>query len=344
MTQLLSDSDRAVAELNGASRTLPNPDLFVAMYVRKEAVLSSQIEGTQSTLDDVLKAEAKISAHPGDVGEVLNYVGALNMGLERLNTRPLTGTLIREIHERLMSGVRGGDKRPGRYRSTQVHIGPEGAAITEAIYVPPPPTFIQQSMDSLERYLNSPTDLPPLLKVGLAHAQFETIHPFADGNGRAGRLLIAFLLCRDRVLDRPVLFLSHYLKGNRDAYYEALQRTRTHGDFEAWLKFFLRATTNVARQASQVAARISQLREDHRTRIAESYPRGTKNAFLLLDRLFQLPIITRNGALEWLKLTHAGATNIIRKFEEIGILTEVTGYARHQVYEYTPYRRLFNDS
>jgi Fic family protein len=342
---LLSEADRALAELKGATRTLPNADLFVAMYVRKEAVLSSQIEGTQSSLEDVLKAEAEIRAPggPSDVGEVLNYIAALNHGLRALERLPVSNRLIREIHEILMRRVRGGDRRPGEFRNGQVHIGPTGAGIREATFVPPPPDAIPLAMGQLESFLNNNRDLPPLVRVGLAHVQFETIHPFHDGNGRTGRLLITFLLAAEGLLDKPVLYLSHYLRRRRPAYYGALQATRDEGDFEGWIRFFLLGVAEVARQAAEVAGRIIDLREQHRAIITNAYDRGSKYAFSLHDALFRMPIITAAIAGEWLGITTHAARRHLRRFVELGILVEVTGFGRNRAFEYAPYRALFSD-
>lgn len=232
---LLSQADYALGRLDGAILTLPNPDLFVFMYVRKEAVLSSQIEGTQSSLQNLLAAEARLfdPDTPGDVNEVINYVRAMNYGLERLATLPVSVRLIKEIHAELMRGVRGGQLTPGELRTSQNWIGPAGCTLSEATFVPPPPHEVPQALADLERFLHTQDDMPALIRVGLAHAQFETIHPFLDGNGRIGRLLITFLLTEKGPLAKPVLYLSHYFKRRRVEYYERLQAVRDLGDWEA---------------------------------------------------------------------------------------------------------------
>ncbi|HEU0278076.1 MAG TPA: Fic family protein [Rhodanobacteraceae bacterium] len=246
---LLSAADRALGRLDGSVLTLPNPDLFVFMCVRKEAVLSSQIEGTQSSLQDPLAAEAKLFDRdlPQDVDEVLNYVRAMHHGLERLPTLPVSVRLIREIHTELMRGVRGGRLLPGELRTSQNWIGPGGCTLMTATHVP-----------------------PPLVKIAMAHAQFETIHPFLDGNGRTGRLLITFLLTERSVLHKPVLYLSHYLKRHRQEYDERLQAIRDQGAWEEWLAFFLRGIAEVSDEAVTMARRILELREKHRTAITET--------------------------------------------------------------------------
>lgn len=231
----LSEADRALGRLDGSIYTLPNPDLFVYMYVRKEAVLSSQIEGTQSSLQDLLSAEAEVldAAAPRDVDEVVNYVRAMNRGLARLEKLPVSIRLIREIHAELLQGVRGSRLTPGELRRSQNWIGPGGSSLANAAFVPPPPDEVPDALGGLETFLHEPDDLPLLVKIGLAHAQFETIHPFLDGNGRIGRLLVTFLLCERGVLHKPVLYLSHYLKAHRQEYYDRLQSVRDSGDWEA---------------------------------------------------------------------------------------------------------------
>jgi len=240
MQALLSKADRALGRLDGSIRTLPNPDLFIFMYVRKEAVLSSQIEGTQSSLNDLLEVEAEIfdNQHPRDVDEVLNYVRAMNYGLERLAELPLSNRLIREIHSVLLNGGRGGNAQPGELRKIQNWIGPQGCTLKEATFVPPPPQQLEDILAQFERFLHDES-LPVLLQIGMAHAQFETIHPFLDGNGRIGRLLIAFMLHQREILETPVLYISYYFKKYRQQYYEQLQSVLENGSWEALLKFFL---------------------------------------------------------------------------------------------------------
>ena len=263
---LLSKADRALGRLDGSIQTLPNPDLFVFMYVRKEAVLSSQIEGTQSSLQDLLAAEAHILSPglPRDVDEVVNYVNAMNYGLARLAELPVSVRLIREIHQRLLQGVRGARLTPGELRRTQNWIGPGGCGLNEATFVPPPPHQVPEALGALETFLHAESDIPALVQIGLAHAQFETIHPFLDGNGRVGRLLISFLLCQREILVKPVLYLSHYFTRHRAEYYERLQAIRDTGDWEGWLAFFLRGVASVSLEATDTARRILALREDLR--------------------------------------------------------------------------------
>jgi Fic family protein len=340
---LLSQADRALGRLDGSVQTLPNPDLFVMMYVRKEAVLSSQIEGTQSSLQDLLAAEAKMPAavHPRDVDEVVNYVAAMNLGLSRLGELPVSVRLIREIHARLMRDVRGSTLSPGELRRSQNWIGPPGCMLQDATFVPPPPSIVPEALVDLESFLHEVDDLPLLIKIGLAHAQFETIHPFLDGNGRVGRLLITFLLCERQVLQKPVLYLSHYFKRHRQSYYDHLQAVRDSGDWESWLAFFLRGIADVSEQATVTARRILSLRETHRTQITEQLGRAAGNGHRVLELLYRSPIVSVADVQELLDCTYPGANQIVGRLAEIGLLREITGQTRHRRFRYEPYVNLF---
>jgi Fic family protein len=341
----LSEADQALGRLDGSVHTLPNPDLFVYMYVRKEAVLSSQIEGTQSSLQDLLSAEANIAGSdtPRDVDEVVNYVRAMNRGLARLDQLPVSERLIREIHAELLQGVRGAHLTPGELRRSQNWIGPGGASLANAAFVPPPPHEVPRALGNLETFLHQQDDLPLLIKIGLAHAQFETIHPFLDGNGRVGRLLITFLLCERGVLHKPVLYLSHYFKGHRQEYYDRLQAVRDAGDWEGWLEFFLRGIAVVSAQAADTARRILLLREEHRSVIAKDLGRAAGNGHRVLQHLYEHPIVSATQVQEFLGTTFAGANQIVSRLVAAGILQEFTGYARHRRFRYEPYIRLFDD-
>lgn len=343
---LLSQADRALGRLDGSVQTLPNPGLFVFMYVRKEAVLSSQIEGTQSSLQDLLAAEADLfgpESRPRDVDEVINYVNAMNYGLARLTDLPVSVRLIREIHERLLQGVRGSRLTPGELRRSQNWIGPGGCTLSEATFVPPPPDLVPEALSDLERFLHRPDDLPTLIKIGLAHAQFETIHPFLDGNGRIGRLLISFLLTEGGILTKPVLYLSHYFKRHRQSYYEHLQAVRDHGEWEAWLAFFLRGVAEVSAEATDTARRILILREGHRATITAGLGRAAGNGHKVLEALFDRPILSVTDVQALLGTTYAGANGLVAKLVGLEILKEVTGYARNRRFRYEPYVRLFSD-
>ncbi|MBS7455717.1 Fic family protein [Coralloluteibacterium stylophorae] len=342
---LLSQADRALGRLDGSVLTLPNPDLFVFMYVRKEAVLSSQIEGTQSSLQDLLAAEADLfdEAMPRDVDEVVNYVRAMKHGLSRLADLPVSVRLIREIHAQLLDGVRGGRLQPGELRHSQNWIGPAGCTLATASYVPPPHEEVPQALADLERFLHGDDDLPPLVKIALAHVQFETIHPFLDGNGRVGRLLITFLLTECGVLHKPVLYLSHFFRRHRQAYYEHLQAVRDSGDWEAWLGFFLRGVVEVAGEAAETARRIQLLREQHRTAITDRLGRGAGNGHRVLERLFDRPILTVADVRDLTGTTYPAANNLVARLVELGVLVEMTGYARNRRFRYEAYVRLFTD-
>lgn len=343
LSQLLSDADRELGRLDGVTTVLPHPELFVAMYVRHEAVLSSQIEGTQSTLDDVLQFQIDSAGAltPTDVAEVVNYIDAMNYGLERINHLPLSQRLIREIHGQLMKGARGGDKTPGEFRNTQNWIGPKESTLQTATFVPPPVFEMQAALNRFEVFLHD-TTLPALIQCGLAHAQFETIHPFHDGNGRVGRLLIAFLLCNRGVLHRPLLYLSLFLKANQAEYYDRLMAVRRSGAWEAWIKFFLRGVAEVSRSATDTARSIVRLREDHRLLISEKLANHSAHAMPLLDYLFEHPLTTVNLVKDFLGCSYLAANNLIGNFVNLNLLRETTGGARNRRFRYDPYLKLFD--
>ncbi len=341
LVSLLSRADQAVGRLDGVAETLPDPDLFVAMYVVQEAVLSSQIEGTQSTLDDVLQYELDPQTRdlPPDVTEVVNYVRAMNYGLQRLRTLPLSLRLIREIHAELLTGVRGSQRSPGEFRSSQNWIGPPNAPISQAVFVPPPVPAMHEALDNLERFLQEEHDLPALVHCGLAHAQFETIHPFLDGNGRVGRLLITFVLVQRGVLRRPLLYLSLYLRRHRAEYYDRLMAIREQGDWEGWLRFFLRGVAETAEEATATALRIVALREQHR-QFVEASGLGI-HGLRLLDLLFRRPIVNVNFVCQQLGLSFATASKLLSRLSDLGLVEETTGRRRNRRYRYTSYLTLF---
>ena len=343
---LLSAADRALGRLDGSVVTLPNPDLFVFMYVRKEAVLSSQIEGTQSSLQDLLAAEAQLFELdlPRDVDEVVNYVRAMNHGVMRLRELPVSVRLIREIHAELMRGVRGGRLQPGQLRTSQNWIGPGGSTLATAAFVPPPYHEVPAALRQLETFLHVQDDLPPLLKIALAHVQFETIHPFLDGNGRVGRLLVTFLLTERGILHKPVLYLSHYFKQHRPAYYDHLQAVRARGAWEEWLAFFLQGVIEVAGEAVETARRILVLREEHRAGITTQLGRAAANGHRILDSLFDRPIVSVKDVRTMTGTTYAAANNLVARLVALGVLHEMTGYARNRRFRYAPYIALFDDT
>jgi len=343
LADALSQAGLAIGRLDGASGILPNPDLFVGMYVRQEAVLSSQIEGTQASLVDLLDYEVneQNAQAPRDVEEVVNYVNAMNYGLRRLADLPLSLRLLREIHGQLMSGVRGQEREPGEFRHSQNWIGPAGSTLNSASFVPPPPHEMGQALGDLERFLHE-REHPALLRAGLVHAQFETIHPFLDGNGRVGRLLITFMLCEQQVLSRPLLYLSHYLKLHRAEYYDRLQAVRTDGRWEEWLLFFLLGVRQVADQAVATARQIISLRESHRALLLQQ-GQSSGNMLRALDLLFRQPILTVSFLSEQLRMTFGGANNMANRLVQLGIVKEVTGNRRNRRFAYDDYVRLFRD-
>jgi Fic family protein len=346
MWNLLSQADRALGRLDGATDALPSPDLFVFMYVRKEAVLSSQIEGTQASLIDVLEFESQALEpdNPQDVAEVVNYISAINYGLERLKELPVSLRLIREIHQKLMEGVRGAERNPGEFRRSQNWIGAGGCSLAEASYVPPPPHEMLRSLDNLEKFLHNPQPMPILIKVGLAHAQFETIHPFLDGNGRTGRLLITFLLCEQNILQRPLLYISYYFKKYRTEYYDRLQAVRDSGNWESWLKFFLRGVYEVAQEATATARRIVNLKEEHRQLVLNTMGRRSGNAIALLESLYFRPIFTVEHAEKITNLSYPNANTLVKDMSDIGLLQEITGQKRNRAFSYEPYLTIFRDA
>ena len=341
LVNLLSRADQAIGRLDGEVRTLPNPDLFVAMYVRREAVLSSQIEGTQSTLEDLLAVELRprIADVSRDVDELVNYVQAMNHGLGRLSELPLSLRLIREIHGQLLRGVRGANKQPGEFRRGQNFIAPAGVRrIEEATFVPPPVPEMKRALDDLEKFLHR-DDLPALVHVGLTHAHFETIHPFMDGNGRVGRLLITLMLVHRGVLHRPLLYLSLYLKRYREDYYELLMAIRDEGAWEPWLAFFLRGVAETAEEATLTARAIVQLREDQRDALMNK--NVPPNALRLLDFLYLRPLVDVNLVSNELGVAFATANKLVDQLQALGFLAEVSGRRRDRVFRFSPYLALF---
>jgi Fic family protein len=339
---LLEIANRALGRLDGATLIAPNPDLFLYTYMRKEAILSSQIEGTQSSLSDLLLFENADA--PGipvdDLREVSNYVAAMEHGLARIRGGfPLSLRLIREIHGIVVRGSRGADKTPGEFRRSQNWIG--GSTPGDAFYVPPPVHELMPALDNLEKFLQDhKTRTPLLLKAGLAHAQFETIHPFLDGNGRVGRLLITFLLCAEEGLREPLLYLSLYLKQNRPAYYDALQRIRVDGDWEQWLKFFLRGVAEVAQQGVDTMRRLLDLFARDRERIQAALPgRRGLSALSVHEVLKQRAMTTISLTVAATGLTSPTVASAIEELQKLGIVNELTARQRNRQFLYVEYYR-----
>jgi Fic family protein len=324
-----SRADTALSELAGVGRLLPNPHLLIDPLIRQEAVLSSKIEGTRASLSDVLEAEAleMSDAESGDVQEVRNYIGAMTHGLDRLKSLPLSLRLVTELHKRLMRNARGHDKTPGEFRRSQNWIGPQGSTPENAVYVPPPVEELMPALGDWEVFLHKRDALPDLLQCAVMHEQFEAIHPFLDGNGRVGRLLITLFLIERGRLTQPLLYLSVFIEAHRQEYYELLQRVRTHGDWGSWLRWFLRGVEVTARDAAARAATLMSMREKNRAQLAQK-----ATATRLLDALFVNPYMTTRRARTVLQCTTPTALKAISEIEAQGLLTEVTGGRRNRVY------------
>ena len=328
----ISEADRALSELAGAARTLPNPHLLIGPFIRREAVLSSRIEGTQASLSDLFYFEASGVADPSvpDVREVSNYVKALEHGLARLADLPISLRLIREIHAKLMEGVRGEHLTPGEFRHSQNWIGAPGCTLMEATFVPPPEAEMLECLRELEKYLHAPSPLPPLVRLALVHYQFETIHPFLDGNGRIGRLLITLLLCAEGLLSEPLLYLSAYFERHRQDYYRCLLGVSQAGQWNAWITFFLRGIAEQSRDALHRSTRLRDLRETYRQKLQTL--RATGTLLQLTDELFANPAITIAHAAKRLNITPRAASLNVDKLVKAGILQEVTGQQRYRVF------------
>lgn len=319
----ISAADRAVGELAGLGRGLPNPELFARALVRREAVLSSRIEGTVASLSDVALYEAQRPSHPeGDVQEVFNYMAAMDHVLDPNRRLPLSLPLLREAHRILLSGVRGEYATPGEFRRSQNWIGPPGCVIDNAKYVPPPPETMWTCLDALEKYLHAIGELPPLLAIAAVHYQFEAIHPFIDGNGRIGRLLAVLLMVEWGLLPGPLLDLSSYIEPRRDRYYDGLLRVSTEGDWAGWFEFFMEVVEQQARDSFARAIRLDQLRTDLNRRVATARSSGLLP--VLVDELFRSPIISIAATRKLLGVTHRAARTNLEKLVAAGILVEIT--------------------
>lgn len=339
----LSAAERALGRLDGITMLLPRHDLFLYMYVRKEAVLSSQIEGTQSTLTDLLRYEATVEAGQpfDDVREVSNYVDAMMFGLDRLEELPLSLRLIREMHARLLGGNRGGDKNPGEFRRSQNWIG--GSRPGNAMFVPPPVSELDGCLSDFETFIHDETsDLPPLLKAGLLHVQFETLHPFLDGNGRIGRLLITLYLCSKGSLRAPLLYLSLFLKSNRTDYYRLLQNVRETGAWEDWLAFYLTGVKQTANQAFEAATRIVELFKADRDRIMADSDRAG-SSLRVHEWMQSNPFVSSNRLVERIGLSPPTVNAALADLERIGIISEVTGKRRNRVFSYTAFLDILSE-
>lgn len=335
---LLSMADRAIARLDGMVMVLPNPDLFIAMYVKKEALLSSQIEGTQASLEGVLEFEADMKPRDDikQVKEVVNYIKALEYGIQHVTGARANAHLFRELHLILIKGTRGSRKALGEFRRTQNWIGPPGCNVFEAYFVPSPPEQILSCMANLEEFFNQENHMPPLVKAALIHAQFETIHPFLDGNGRIGRLLITFFLVAHKVLTRPLLYLSYFLKKNRAEYYDRLQQVRITGAWESWIKFLLKGVDEVSQEAGATAGQMIRLKQEMIERLYQNHF-SSIYAVKLIDLLFAKPIIDVKTITDEFKISKESGNELVRRFEQLGILRELTGKQRYKKYLFHEY-------
>lgn len=343
MQELLQDATLLLARLDGIAYTLPNPELFIAMYVRKEALLSAQIEGTQASLEDIFEFERGTNPENiNDVNEVVNYIKALNYGITRLAEIPMSLKLIKELHTILLHGTRGDKKTPGEFKKSQNWIGPAGCNLNTAAFVPPPPQEAMHAMGQIEKYMHQKSNLPVLVDCALIHYQFETIHPFLDGNGRLGRLLITFYLCWKNTLTKPLLYMSYYLKKNRQEYYDRLTLVRKNDDYEQWIKFFLKGIIEISQSSIENTRKILDLKENHqKTLLTEKKPTITK--VLLMNKLFYTPIISVNDIRNEFKISHQSASKLVANFEKIGILKEITGKKRDRKFAYSDYLKILSE-
>ncbi|MDK2975119.1 MAG: hypothetical protein PWP08_1490 [Methanofollis sp.] len=341
---LLSKADTALARLDGVIQVLPNPDLFVTMYIQKEALLSSQIEGTQASLRGVLEFEADLE--PGEdineVREVVNYIKAMGHGMEKLEFSEFSINLLNEIHRFLIQGSRGGSRKPGTIRTEQNWIGVAGTPIQDALYVPPPPEKVPELMQNLEEFIQQSDKIPLLIKASLIHAQFESIHPYVDGNGRMGRLLITFFLYYKGMLLKPLLYPSFYLKKHQQEYYQILNDVRYDGNWEKWIAFFLTGVIETSTDSVETAKKIIDLRSGLVKTLLEKNIGGVI-ALKFIDVLFETPLITVSRAADTLGVSRQTANALVKKFENARIIAEITGNKRYKRYVFSEYLRIIQE-
>lgn len=336
LQRLLIDAHSGLALLNGLANRIPNRDLFISMYVRKEALVSSQIEGTQCTLEDVLDPSLDENAN-SDVSDVVNYVHAINYAIKRMEELPLCSRLIRETHAVLMNSVRGGDKTPGEFRTSQNWIGGAGSTLRTARYIPPNAQDMVECMSALEKYMNADDSTDPLIKTALIHYQFETVHPFLDGNGRVGRLLITLFLMMAGALSEPVLYLSCYLKLNRIEYYDRMSEVRRSGNYEQWIKFFLQGIAETAADATETIDRLIALHRKNEEKLADIKKRSSRNVMDLFAYIEKNPIIDTAKTAAALGLSRNGTANYISMLCDRGILKVFAKSGKALVFAYDEY-------
>lgn len=336
MIAKLVDANRKLATLDGLSSRIPNMDLFVSMYVRKEALLSSQIEGTQCTLDDILNPFAEENTNL-NVSDVVNYIRAEEFAIDRLQTLPLCNRLIKETHAVLMEGVRGQEKNPGEFRYSQNWIGGQGSTLRNARYIPPNPEDMINAMSDLEKYMNGEDSLDPLIQAALIHYQFETTHPFLDGNGRVGRLLITLFLMEKKILSTPSLYISYFLKMNRIEYYDRMTQVRKTGDYEQWVLFFLQALSDSAEDAIQTIDRLTEIHNRNVQKFNSMTKRQQTNAINFLIYLEKNPIIDIQKTAAALNLSYNTVAKSVALFVDNGILQQTEKSGRSKIYSYVDY-------
>jgi len=332
---LLSKANRSIGILEGMSRQILNIELFVSIYVRKEALLSSQIEGTQATLDDILDPNIEENTNQ-NVADVINYIKASQYASARLSELPICNRMLKETHEILMQDVRGGEKNSGEFRRSQNWIGPAGSTLKDARYIPPNPEDMLEALSDLEKFINSEDELEPLIKIALIHYQFETIHPFLDGNGRIGRLLIALYLIEKKLLSQETLYISYFLKRNRIEYYDRLTEVRVKGNFEQWIKFFLLAIYESAQDAINTIERIIKL-HDKNIEVVKNTGKAAKTIMKVLNYLEGSPIIDIKKTSMALELSFNTVSNAVNRLVELGILRQTENVRRSRVFAYEEY-------
>lgn len=345
LQEALALANRALARLQGSVQTLPHPEPILSMFMRQEAVLSSKIDGLQSSVQDLLAAETQIdeSKYQNKVSEVRNYIAAMKYGLANSESVPISTQLMQEIHGTLFQHKSGSHLSPGVLRTDQNWIGPEGCDVHSAIFVPPPPDQVDLHMRKLDQFIKESHALPVLVKIPLVHAQFETIHPFRNGNGRIGRLILSLMFCQSKLVEKPVLNLSWFFLRRKHEYYEKLQFVRDHGNWEDWLCYVFQAVKDVSEHTVSTIRRILELRENQRYVINETLGRGTAQGHRLLDRLYDLPVITVHEVQKLTGTGFAAANTLVARLVECGVLREEIGRARNRRFLLYDYVRMFNE-
>ncbi len=342
INKLLEKAAIKLGELNSFARLVPNIDLFIQLHVTKEAVVSSKIEGTQTNMDEAFLSEADVAPERrNDWKEVRNYINALNGAIEEMNSLPISSRLIRKTHEQLLDSVRGENKQPGEYRRSQNWIG--GNSLSDATFIPPHYKYVDELMGDLENFIhNNEINVPDLIRIGIVHYQFETIHPFLDGNGRIGRLLITLFLVDKKVLTKPLLYLSSFFEKNKTLYYDNLTVVRTKNDMTQWLKYFLVGVASTAEEAVNTLTRILELKKNLEDGIHAQFGRKSKHAYILLQHLFEKPILDTNEVKRITKLSFKAANDLVADFEKQCILKEITGQSRNRLFTFDAYLTIFD--